>query len=70
MQGGGILPPEGKQRLAPTADRPPGFVPPAHPLWQPSSMGPLSCCHPMALAFTGELGDAQQIPSCPCTKWH
>lgn len=30
MQGGGILPPEGKQGLAPTAGSPPGLVSPAH----------------------------------------
>ena len=62
MQGGGILPPEGKQGLAPAAAAPRGSCLLLAPAWQPSSVGPSPRCPPMALGFTGSWESPSKYP--------
>lgn len=70
MQGGGILPPEGKQGLAPTAGSPPGFLPPARTRLAALQHGTLAPPSPHGPGFHGELGEPQRVPSCPGTARH
>lgn len=58
-QGGSILPPEGKQGLAPHCRQPPRANAPA---WQPSSVGPWPHCHPTALGFAGSRESPRESP--------
>lgn len=69
MQGGGILPPEGKQGSAPTASSPPGLVPPAHTCLAALQRGTLAPPSPHGPGVHGELGEPQRVLSCLGTTW-